>query len=187
MSTHKVVLVNTSMGVTHGSVVVSGHSRKVYGMSRFIDKWKGHAFEMTMEAYAAAIPDIARNWHKSRCKWIPYFVEVEEPAKVVTPETSPELRQLCINSAQQLSTDDLKEILGNRNEMFHEETDKLAELTVSAVAKVLMRDIGIDISLPDRYWPLVKICENEGIEHKGTRKIPALQALIIAHRQKKAA
>lgn len=191
MSNHRVILVNQSLGITQGSVVVSGHSRKPYGYSKYEAKHGGHVIEMTPEEYRKAANDLARNWHKSRCKWVPFFEAIEEPAKVIEPANSPELREMRLELARNLSSDELLAILGERGtlaEIAAKFTTAATEITSPVIPETTVTNqTTIQTDLPNRYWSLVKIAKDEGATYEGLKKITDLQGAILANRQKKAA
>lgn len=176
MSNHRVILVNQSLGITQGSVVVSGHSRKPYGYSKYEAKYGGHVIEMSPEEYRKAANDLARNWHKSRCKWVPFFETVEEPAKVVEPANSPELREIALGWARTLTKEDIAALAA----------DMIVPEPVAPESQVVQQPV-VSSELPNRYWSLVKIAKDEGATYEGLKKITDLQACILANRQKKAA
>ncbi len=166
-----------------GSVVVCGHSRKHLGYSRYSDQYRCHVLEMTPEQYEAAAEDLSRNWHRSRCKWVPHFVNVvEEPAKVIEPQDNPQLRELMRTSAQKLSDEDLVQILKERGSfMVITPTDtKPAQGTTITIPGLAAA------GLPNHYWPLLKICKTEGVPLDNVKGIVAMQQAILNHRQKAA-
>src|SRR5258708_3853638 len=111
----KVILTNKSIGVTQGTVSVCGHSRKPFGYSRYSDKYGCHILELSLEDYEKAIEDLSRNWHRSRGKWVPHFVEGEIVQTIVSPENNAALRETAIGWARQLSSDDIKKIASEKN------------------------------------------------------------------------
>lgn len=192
MSTHKIILVNRAVSMSVGSVVVSGHSRKPYGNSSWNEKHRAHAIEMTPEQYAKAADDLARNWHKARCKWVPFFETVEgdaEAAKVITPELNEDLRELYLKSARMLGSADLRNILAERGfgvVQQQEESDVVSSTPPASPIASQPYSVFSD-ALPKSYWPLHKIAKNEGCDVTGLKGIAALQNAILANRQRKAA
>lgn len=179
MSTHKILLVNKSIGIGVQSVVVSGHSRKVYGHSNYDQKFCGHIFEMTPEAYAKAADDLARNWHKSRCKWVPRFVTSEGASEtLVTPMMNEDLRALYQKSAAMLASADLIAILADRG------ISVRSSIPEPEIVEQAIVPHGTSVELPTKWWPLVKIAKDEGMNIDGIKGIKPMQEAIREHRRR---
>lgn len=188
MSKFKVILTNSSMGVTVGSATVSGQSGKRYGYSFYSDKYRCHAIEMTLEEYEAAVNDLSNAWHMARRKWVPHFVEVAGE-NVVTPVNNPLLRDTAIGWARQLSKEDIQQIARDAGLIITAvpiEANPIQENRMDAMVASVGDTVSCDY-LPDRYWSLIKIAKEEGANVAGLKKIADLQAAILTHRQQKAA
>lgn len=197
MSTHKVILVNYSLGVSIPSVNVCGHSRVSYGFSRWSDKYRAHVCELPLEKYEAAIKDLSRNWHKARCHWIPYFVEAEE--KVITAETNPALREIALGHARNLSRADLEALLnefhvehlpGTANPEHEMPTQRSLGEAILANARSDVPKVELHVDehgLPTKFFALLKIAKTEGVNVEGIKGGAAVRDAILANRAKKAA
>ncbi len=182
---YSVILANKSLGISMGSVVVCGHSRKHLGYSRYSDQYRCHVLEMTPEQYEAAAEDLSRNWHRSRCKWVPHFVNVvEEPAKVIEPKDNPQLRELMLASARKLSREDIQMLADEAGVLL---VDKDPARGTTITMETLAEDFHkSSLGLPNHYWPLLKICKSEGVPLDNVKGIVAMQQAILNHRQKAA-
>lgn len=175
----KVILANKSLGITQGTVSVTGHSRRHLGYSAYSDAWKCHVIELSIGDYEKCIDDLSRNWHKSRGRWVPHFVEGEVVANVVSPENNAALRETAIGWARQLTAADITQIAKEHGLIVTVVPIEMAE----QAAAIRSTD-----DLPTKYFSLCKIAKDEGVDITGLpRKGEAVRAAILAHRQQKAA
>lgn len=189
----KVILANRSLGITAGTVSVSGHSRRHLGYSTYSDRWGCHVVELTLEDYEACIDDLSRNWHKSRGRWVPHFVEGDAvPSKViVTQESHAGLREMITNLASKLTDDDIRRIANERGiiltvTVIDNHADQGSTIPIPQLASV--GDTVSTGELPTKYLSLCKIAREEGVDISGLeRKGEAVRAAILNHRQQKAA
>ncbi len=173
---NKVLLVNHSVGITTQTMAVVGHSRKTYGQSRYDNRFNAHVFEMSNEDYEKAANDLARNWHKSRCKWVPHFLETE---KVVDVQTSPQLREIALGWASKLSKDDIA-MLAEQQGLFAPAAQTITTGRVSGKSEPAEE-------WPKKWFGLLGLAKREGVNVTGLKTADAVKAAILAHRQQKAA
>lgn len=195
MSTHKVLLVNRSIGRSVNTIAVCGHSRKTYGFSTYSDKWNAHVLALELDAYEKAIEDISRNFHRSRCRWEPHFLPAEEVAKaIITPQNNEQLRELYLKSARLLSDADVVmlakeryfDALGAATLDQQPEPSQVVETQPANLPPAATSD-----GLPTQYFSVVKVANAEGVkilDDKGERiGTLALKEAILAKRAHKAA
>lgn len=205
MRTHKVVLTNSSIGITVSTVAVCGHSGKRYGHSIYSDKYRCHTIEMTPEEYETAADDLSRGWHKALCKWVPHFVQ-GAASNVVTPENNEALRLICMESARKLSSEDITAIAREHGliitavpievppagapvvQVLNVHSDPpMAAIATRFITNAAASAVASG-ELPTKYLSLCKMARDEGIDISALpRKGEAVRAAILTHRQQKAA
>lgn len=79
-----------------GSICVLGHVTGRSGVNYVNSRYRNGRHEsdiITVERYNQIIDDVSRRWHLPMCRWVPFFVEVPDPASaksvVITPDFKP--------------------------------------------------------------------------------------------------